>query len=54
MNMLDPGSGQIDAGAESFAEAECVGKKKTRRDKFLAEIEQGVAGGATAAILPEG
>src|SRR3954447_11825775 len=29
-------------GTESFAEAECVGKKKTRRNKFLAEMEQAV------------
>jgi transposase, IS5 family len=39
MNMLDPGSEQIDTGTGSFAEAERVGKKKARRDKFLAEIE---------------
>ena len=50
----------------SFSQAEYAGKKKqTRRDKFLAEMEQvvppasagagsGAAGGASAAVLPEG
>jgi IS5 family transposase len=42
----------------SFSQAEYAEKKKqTRRDKFLAEMEQVVpwaAGGSPAAALPEG
>src|SRR5258708_7477258 len=52
------GSGGSDATAGSFSQAEYAGRKKqTRRDRFLAEMEQvalGAAGRSAAALLPKG